>query len=73
MGDIECILHLHLKGWNVWKSMKIGFISFMINNLQKPKSVNVWKTEMENGVNEGRIQNDSKKVSSHCNYQISYC
>ncbi len=53
--------------------MKIGFISFMINNLQKPKYINVWKTEMEDGVDEGRAQNDSKKVSSQSNYQISYC
>ncbi len=51
---IERILHVHLKEWNVWKSMKIGFISFMINNFQKPKYVNVWKTEMEDGVDEGR-------------------
>ncbi len=53
--------------------MKIGFISFMINNLQKPKYVNVWKTEMEVGVDEGRSQNNPKEVSSHNNYQISYC
>ncbi len=59
--------------WNVWKSMKSGFISFMIDNLQKPKYVNVWKTEMEDSVDEGRSQNGSKKVSSHSNYQISYC
>ncbi len=43
------------------KSMKIGFISFMINNLQKQKYINVWKTEMEDGVDEGRSQNDSKE------------
>ncbi len=53
--------------------MKIDFISFMINNLQKPKYVNVWKTEMEASVDEGRRQNDSKKVSGHSNYPISYC
>ncbi len=43
--------------------MKIGFISFMINNLQNPKYVNIRKTEMEDGVNEGRSQNDWKKVA----------
>ncbi len=47
--------------------MKIGFISFMINNLQQPKYVNIWKTEMEDGVDKGRSQNDVKKVSSHSN------
>ncbi len=36
--------------------MKIGFISYMFNNLQKPKYVNIWKTEMEDGVNEGISQ-----------------
>ncbi len=53
--------------------MKISFISFVINNLQKPKYVNVWKTEIEYDVDEGRSQNDSKKVNSHSNYQTSYC
>ncbi len=53
--------------------MKIGFISFMINNLQKLKYLNVWKTEMEDSVNEGTSQNDWKKGSSHSNYRISYC
>ncbi len=53
--------------------MNIGFISFMINNLQKLKYVNLWKTEMEDDVDEGSSQNDLKKVSSHSNYQISYC
>ncbi len=68
---VYCISHVAccvgvrspLKEWNMWKSMKIGFISFMTNNLQKPKYVNVWKTEVEDGSDEGRSQNAWKKVA----------